>query len=417
MVVVENVEHLAIRVQEKLADYLEKSWFHAVGEKDMVASNARVIATSSADLPVLVESGAFDKRLYGLLSAQTLTVPPLRKRKKDIRIIVDELVKRSNRKMAKNVRGIDEEAYKAIMGYDWPGNTEELSVVIRRGVNLARGDRLMLEDIFMSPPPVTGKFTINLLQYAPVMKLFKSRLYPRAGILVTAPFIALLIGLGLFGAQEPDRNIALILTWGLWEPMLIMSAFFAARMWCSVCPVGALSGLVRRTVGLHLKAPLFIRNHGFYFSAVGIAVIIGAESAAGMLYSPRATALLVLSIVTLAALTGFLFQRSAWCRYLCPLGSIVGTLSGCSVLELRANYGICNNTCKSHDCYTGSKGQEGCPMFEGPFSLSSNRNCVLCGTCIKICPNQSPVLNLRLPSYELWTIRRPKKASPLWVPP
>jgi len=48
-------------------------------------------------------------------------------------------------------------------------------------------------------------------------------------------------------------------------------------------------------------------------------------------------------------------------------------------------------------------------MFEGPFSLSSNENCVMCGTCIKICPNRSPVLNLRLPGYELWTV--PPKRS------
>jgi ferredoxin len=49
-------------------------------------------------------------------------------------------------------------------------------------------------------------------------------------------------------------------------------------------------------------------------------------------------------------------------------------------------------------------------MFEGPFSLSSNQNCVLCGSCIKTCPNQSPVLNLRLPGYDLWSVQSPDKA-------
>jgi len=406
IVVIENIEHLAPRVQEKLADYIEKNWFHPVGESDMVPSNARIIATSASDLDARSAAGSFDKRLHGLLSGQTLTVPPLRKRKKDIRMIVDELIRRNIRKMGKHVRGIHEEAYKSLMGYDWPGNTEELSVVIRRAVSIARSDLLMVEDIFIGPPPVTGKFTVNLLKYEPVMKFFKSSLYPKAGVLLTAPFIILLIVLGLFGPQSPERNIALILTWGLWEPMLVLSAFFTGRLWCSVCPVGALSALVRRTVGLHLKAPLFIRNYGYYFSALGIAVIIGAEAASGMLGSPRATALLVLSIATFAAVTGFLFQRSAWCRYLCPLGSIVGTLSTCAIVELRSNYSVCNSTCQNHDCYTGGPGREGCPMFEGPFSLSSNRNCVLCGSCIKTCPNQSPVLNVRLPGYDLWTVRR-----------
>ncbi len=410
MVVIENIERLAMRVQEQLADYLERSWFHAVGEKDLVPSNARIIATSSADLAALTADGVFDRRLNDLLASQSLAVPPLRKRKKDIPMIVNELIKRNNRKIDKNVKEIDDEAYKAVMGYNWPGNTEELSVVMRRAVSIARGDRLTLEDIFIGPPPVTGKFTVNLLKYGPIKNLFVSTFYPRAGILVTAPFIALLVGLGLFGVQDPDRNIALILTWGLWEPMLIISAFFVTRMWCGVCPVGALSQLVRRTVGHHLKVPVFLRNYGLHLSALGIAVIIAAESAAGMLQSPRATALLVLSIAALAALSGFLFQRSTWCRYLCPLGSIVGTLANCSILELRSNYGICNSACLKHECYTGDERHEGCPMFEGPFFLMSNRNCVLCGTCVKICSNDSPVLNLRLPGYDLWTVRTPDKS-------
>jgi transcriptional regulator with AAA-type ATPase domain/NAD-dependent dihydropyrimidine dehydrogenase PreA subunit len=409
-VVIENVEYLDARVQKKLADYLEKGCFLPAGETEVLRSNARIVATSSADLAAMAEREEFDSRLYRLISVQALLVPPLRKRKKDLSMIVDELIRRNNRQLDKNVRGIDEQAYKSIMMYDWPGNMEELRVVIRRAVSIARGTTLILEDLFIGPPPVTGKFTINLLKYGPIQDLFRSRLYPRAGILITAPFIALLIGLGLFGTQEPDRNVALILTWGLWEPMLIMSAFFVARAWCGVCPVGELSKLVRRSVGLHLKAPLFLRDHGFYFSALGIAVIIAAESASGMLQSPRATALLVLAIAAQAALIGFLFQRSTWCRYLCPLGSIVGTFSHCSVLELRSNYGICNSACLKHECYIGDKQHEGCPMFEGPFFMTSNRNCVLCGTCVKLCPNDSPILNLRLPGYDLWAVRIPDKS-------
>lgn len=409
-VVIENIECLAPRVQELLADYIEKGWFRAVGDKEMLHSDARIIATSSADLTALAAGGGFDRRLNGLVSTQTLTVPPLRTRKKDIGLIVDELIMRSNRQLGKNVTGIDEEAYKSIMGYDWPGNTEELKVTIRRAVSIAAGDKLTLEDLFIGPPPVTGKFTFNLFNLEPVRRLFQSRLYPKAALVLTAPFIALIIGLGLFGPQDPERNAALVLTWGLWEPLLVISGFFVSRMWCSVCPVGALSVLVRRLVGLNLSVPVFLRNYGFYIIAAGIAIIFWTEVATGMLSSPRATALLVLSIVLLAAVTGFLFQRSAWCRYLCPLGGMVGLMANCSIVELRSNYSICNNNCAKHDCYTGTDRQEGCPMFEGPFSVSSNQNCLLCGSCVKICPNRSPVLNLRLPGYDLWSARTPEKS-------
>ncbi len=409
IVVIEDVEFLVPRVQELLADYIERGCFHAVGENDLLHSNARIIAASSADLSALTATGGFDSRLNGLISGQIITVPPLRKRKKDIGQIVEELIRRSNRQMGKNVSGIDEEAYKSIMGYDWPGNTEELRIVIRRAVSIAAGDKLTVEDLFIGPPPVTGKFTFNLLNLEPVMKFFQSRLYPKAVFLLTAPFIALIIGIGLFGSQDPERNTALVLTWGLWEPLLVLSTFFVARMWCGVCPIGALSNLIRRFAGLNRNVPAFIRNYGFYITAAGIAAIFWSEAAAGMFSSPRATAMLILSIVVLAAVTGFFLQRTAWCRYLCPLGGMVGLLSRCSVLELRSNYELCNNTCTTHDCYTGTDLREGCPMFEGPFSVRSNQNCIICGSCIKICPSHAPVLNLRLPGYDLWAVPTPRK--------
>ncbi|MDH4164627.1 MAG: cyclic nucleotide-binding domain-containing protein [Nitrospirota bacterium] len=409
-VVIENVEFLAPRIQERLAEYLETGVFTAIGEPGAIRSDARIIATSSADLGALAGTGAFDRRLERMLSARVITVPPLRKRKQDIAITADELIKRSNRMLGKHVSGMDEEAYHSLVNYDWPGNTEELRTVIRRAVSIAQGRSLSVEDIFIGPPPVTGKYAIDLLAFPPVRKLFLNRLYPKATHLVTIPFIAVIIGLGMFGSQSPDSNLALILTWGLWEPTLVLSALFTGRAWCSVCPIGAVSALVRKFAGRNYKVPLWIRNRGFYFTAAGIALIFWLEAVFDMPSSPFATAMLVIPLVLLAGLAGFLFQRRTWCRYLCPLGGMMGVFAGASVLEMRSNYGICNSTCLKHECYAGTDDREGCPMFEGPFALSSNRTCVLCGNCVKVCPNHSPVLNLRLPGYELWTQRAPDTA-------
>lgn len=405
-VVVRDIEYLAPVVQERLADYIENKCFTAVGEVERSYSDARIIGTTCADLSSMAEEGSFNKRLYKLISVLSLSAPPLRWRKRDISLIVDELIKRFNRQLDKNIKGIDAEAYKSLMDYEWPGNMEELRVVIHRAVSISTSERLMLDDIFIAPPPVTGKYTFNLLKVPAMTRILKSSYYPKAAHLLTIPFFGLLIGLGLFGPQAPDRNAMLIFTWAFWEPLLIIGAFFAGRMWCSICPMGAMGSLTRQVAGLNLKVPAFIKNYGFYFSAAGIAVIFWAEAAFDMPRSPRATALLVIPIITMSCLAGLLFQRRSWCRYLCPLGSMVGVLSSCSIIEMRSNYGVCNNTCSKHDCYAGNAEREGCPMSEGPFSLNSNRNCVLCANCVKICPNQSPVLNMRLPGYELWTARK-----------
>ena len=58
-------------------------------------------------------------------------------------------------------------------------------------------------------------------------------------------------------------------------------------------------------------------------------------------------------------------------------------------------------------CYVGKDHQAGCPVFEAPFILHNNQDCILCGNCIKNCPNQVPAINLRIPGQELWAFRKP----------
>jgi len=65
-------------------------------------------------------------------------------------------------------------------------------------------------------------------------------------------------------------------------------------------------------------------------------------------------------------------------------------------------------TCKVSACYKGSEQAPGCPMFEFPRVMDSNAQCNVCGDCVKSCPNDSLRLTLRLPTQELWFIRKPK---------
>lgn len=55
-------------------------------------------------------------------------------------------------------------------------------------------------------------------------------------------------------------------------------------------------------------------------------------------------------------------------------------------------------------------------MYEGPFSMRSNQDCILCGNCIKICADKAPKLNLRVPGYELWSFLRPEKSVVVLLP-
>ena len=409
--VVEHVEMLHSKVQQKLAGLVATGTFQTPFDNTPQSSSVRLIFTTSADLANLAAHGEFDTKLLDLISLNIITLPKLRKRKRDLREIVAHLIERNNRQLGMAIEGLDDNAYKEIMAYDWPGNIEELSNVIRRAMMLCRDRVLSAEHIFLSSPPVTGQSTFDLFKISTVKDFFLRRGFFMTAQFVIAPFIAIIIVLGLFGNQDPAKNATVVLAWGYWEPILVLSTFFFGRLWCAVCPVGSTSSFISRWVGLKKKVPQLLRSYSIYLSAAGIAAIFWAESISNMVISPRSTGLLVLTILLLALFTGMVFERRTWCRYLCPLGGIVGFLSSCSVIELRSNYHICNKDCMKHDCYVGNEKEAGCPLFLGPFSLRTNKDCVLCGNCVRACPKNSIALNLRIPGQELWASHKIEKGT------
>ena len=414
--VIENVDQLVESIQLKLAQFLRNGCFTPLGRCELCESSVRIVTTSSSDLAKLVSAGNFNQELYELLVPQTLTVPPLNKRKKDIRLIVQSRIEHYNKLFSKEVKDIDSEAYNKLMAYDWPGNTDELDVVVRRAVNLSSSDTLMPEHFFIGLVQIEGKLTFNLLKLEQVRDVLQSRFFPVLPQVVTAFFFVLLFLIGFFGNQLPESNVTVILTWGMWWPFLVLSWFLAARIWCALCPMGALSDLLSKFCSKQLSVPRFIRNYGLYLGALGMLLIFFAEAASSMPFSPRGTAVLLLCITIFAAASGLLYSRRVWCRYLCPLGKLSGVMSRCSVVELRSNLNVCNTNCTTHGCYVGEETLTGCPMYEGPFSMSSNQDCILCGNCIKICPDKAPKFNLRLPGHELWTFLKPDKAVIVLLP-
>ena len=417
-VVIKNIEKLTKGVQKKLLHYLQNGTFITVGGKNDISSNAKIIGTTSVDIEKFVQQGKFDRDLLALLQAHSMVIPPIRNRKSDLRLLVDfiiimECFKTPDRKL---IKGISPEAYQRIMEYEWPGNMDELQVVIRRAINLAQSDYLLPEDIFIGSAPPEGKYTINLLQFKKIKKFLSSRTIKLGLQVTTASAFSLIVILSFFGNQSPDKNIALIMVWGMWEPVLVISWFLTARYWCSVCPMGTLNDILNRIGQKKFKVPAFIINYGLYFSAAGLAVIILMEVITHMPYSPKATGFLLLSIASFAILSGLLFERRVWCRYLCPLGTLGAMFSGCSIVEWRSNRSICNSTCKDNICYKGDELTRGCPLYQGPFSLRSNQNCILCGNCVKLCTNDSPTFNLRIPGHELWAALKPEKVTTVFMP-
>ncbi|UCG59652.1 MAG: sigma 54-interacting transcriptional regulator, partial [Phycisphaerales bacterium] len=107
---------------------------------DTITADIRLIAATNKNLEKCLKEGTFREDLYYRLNVVAIRLPTLRERKDDILPLAQFFLRRSSKKMGKNIREIPQDVLEVLLGYDWPGNVRELENVIERVVVLATED-------------------------------------------------------------------------------------------------------------------------------------------------------------------------------------------------------------------------------------------------------------------------------------
>lgn len=143
----DEVGDLGSEAQVKLLRFLDTGEYYRVGGTQKRAVKTRIISATNRDLAALVQAGEFRNDLYHRFAVVKLEVPSLRERRDDIIPMAKHFLVEYSRKFEKPFTGISSEAQTALKEYDWPGNVRELKNLIERGVLLAEGPELKLEDL------------------------------------------------------------------------------------------------------------------------------------------------------------------------------------------------------------------------------------------------------------------------------
>src|SRR5574341_541453 len=241
---------------------------------------------------------------------------------------------------------------------------------------------------------------VDLLEKYPwLTPLLKSRWFQPATMLVTLAGFSLAILTGLFGTPAGSRNFGIIFVWIVWWALLIIIlAPAAGRLWCAICPIPAPGewlqrrGIVQRVMGKPLTLGkrwprrlknIWLQNIGFLAVAVFSAMI---------LTRPAVSAWVLLGFIVLAFALSLIYEKRAFCRYVCPVGGFVGLYSMASPLALRVKD---TQVCLDHtekDCIRGNELGYGCPWMTYPGNLTRNTYCGLCTECLKTCPKDNITL-------------------------
>lgn len=139
----DEISELPLDVQPKLLRFLDSREVHALGEARPATADVRVVAASNVELADLVASGRFRGDLYYRLNVLRMRIPPLRDRRADIEVMIDNFLRDNQEFLARRNISLSRAARARLMLYDWPGNVRELASEIFRLVAQAVDDQTL----------------------------------------------------------------------------------------------------------------------------------------------------------------------------------------------------------------------------------------------------------------------------------
>ena len=143
----DEIGDMSLRTQAKVLRALEEQTVERIGGHEPIRVDVRVIAASNKPLQELIAQGRFREDLFYRLNVIPIEVPPLRRRKEDIPLLVEHFFKSFSAEYGKRPKTLSGDAMVYFMAYDWPGNVRELRNMVERLVIMTAGDTITPEDL------------------------------------------------------------------------------------------------------------------------------------------------------------------------------------------------------------------------------------------------------------------------------
>lgn len=143
----DEIGDISLASQVRLLRVLQEKAYEPLGATRTETTDARVIVATNRDLAELTRRGDFREDLYYRINVVRVELPPLRKRKEDIPLLVSHFINRFNRLQGKSILGMSTEALSLLAAHDWPGNVRELENVVERAFVLCDAGILGIEQL------------------------------------------------------------------------------------------------------------------------------------------------------------------------------------------------------------------------------------------------------------------------------
>ena len=143
----DEIGDLSLDAQAKLLRVLQEKRFERLGGNKPIEIDVRIISATNKDLLKEIKRGNFREDLFFRINVFPISIPPLRERKEDIPILVEEFLEEFSYKIGCEKKIIKRDALEALIEYDWPGNVRELKNFIERLVIISSSSEISYKDL------------------------------------------------------------------------------------------------------------------------------------------------------------------------------------------------------------------------------------------------------------------------------
>ena len=147
----DEIGNISLQQQAKLLSALQNRQITRLGSNQPIPVDIRLICATNLPMSELANENRFRKDLVYRINTVEIVVPPLRKRREDIRLLVDHFVKMYSAKYFKTNISFSESALQKLEEYRFPGNVRELQYIIERVIIMSDGNELTPDEIIFSP--------------------------------------------------------------------------------------------------------------------------------------------------------------------------------------------------------------------------------------------------------------------------
>lgn len=148
-ILLDEISEMDIRLQAKLLRVIQEAEVDRIGARKPIPVDVRIVATTNKNLADSVRAGSFREDLFYRINVVNLTLPPLRERIGDVRILAERFRKLFTKKNNKEGVVFSEEALQLMESHLWPGNVRELENVIERSVITTKNGQIFARDILI----------------------------------------------------------------------------------------------------------------------------------------------------------------------------------------------------------------------------------------------------------------------------